>query len=381
MSKIERLHSYIIRYPDPNDFNNARMTLLLRIDTADGVTGWGEAIAMWPEACRATAQIIHEGLGPVVIGQDGTQTDMLWQAMRRHAWWYGEGGIASLAISAIDMALWDIRAQVAGQPLYELLGGLQHHRLPACASAHVNKATEAECVNEVAGFFAAGFRSTKLGFAKKGLSSIGGDPDTDVSFVAALRRELGPEAELLIDIGNGVRWDVDTAISVSNRMAQHGIGWIEEPLYPTDDAGYRRFKAETTVPVASGEREWTATGYRRLIEAGSVDILGVDPARVEGVTGFLAVDQLAGAAGKTVNAHAWSTALTSAVSLHLSLASPNTRLFELKPFPVVVQQELVEQPIAQVDGWVYPPTGPGLGIRIRPEMVESLTLEERQSGP
>ncbi|MEO9299760.1 mandelate racemase/muconate lactonizing enzyme family protein [Devosia alba] len=380
MTKIARLHSFIIRYPDPNDFDNLRMTLLLRIDTADGLTGWGEAIAMWPEACRATAQIIHDGLGPVVLGHDATDTDVLWQAMRRHVWWYGEGGIASLAISAVDMALWDIRAQAAGQPLYEVLGGLQHQRLRACASAHVNKATEADCVAEVAGFFAAGFRSTKLGFAKKGMSRIGGDPDTDVNFVAALRRELGPKAEILIDIGNGVRWDVDTAISVTNRMAEQDIGWIEEPLYPTDDAGYRRLKAATCVPVASGEREWTATGYRRLIESGSVDVLGVDPARVEGVTGFLAIDQLAGAGGKIVNAHAWSTALTSAVSLHLSLASANTRLFELKPFPVVVQQGLVEHPIIQIDGWVYPPVGPGLGITIRPDVVQSLTVEDRKSG-
>ena len=380
MLEIERLQTFIIRYPDANDFDNFRMTLLLRIDTKDGVTGWGEAIAMWPEACRATAQIIHDGLGPVVLGQDATQTDILWQAMRRHVWWYGEGGIASLAIAAVDMALWDIRAQAAGQPLYEVLGGLKHDRLPACASAHVNKATEADCVAEVAGFFARGFRSTKLGFAKKGLSKIGGDPDTDVSFIAALRRELGPDAEILVDIGNGVRWDVETAISVTNRMAEHNIGWIEEPLYPTDDAGYRKLKAATTVSVASGEREFTVTGYRRMIDAGSVDVLGVDPARVEGVTGFLAVDRLAGAAGKTVNAHAWSTALTSAVSLHLSLASANTRLFELKPFAVVVQQDLVDKPIAQIDGWVYPPEGPGLGISMQPQVVQSLSLENRHSG-
>lgn len=379
MTKVERLQSHIIRYPDPNDFNNQRMTLLLRVDTAGGLTGWGEAIAMWPEACSATAELIHAGLASLVLGQDATQTESLWTAMRRHVWWYGEGGLASFAVSAIDMALWDIRAQAAGKPLYEVLGGLRHDRLPACASAHVNKATESDCVAEVAGFFAAGFRSTKLGFAKKGLSKIGGDPDTDVSFVAALRRELGPAAEILIDIGNGVRWDADTAISVTNRMAEHGIGWIEEPLYPTDDSGYRRLKAATSVPIASGEREWTSTGYRRLIETGAVDILGVDPARVEGVTGFLEVDRLAGEAGKAVNAHAWSTAITTAASLHLSLASSNTRLFELKPFPVVVQQELVEAPVARNDGWVYPPVGNGLGIKVRDDVVNGLTLAERAS--
>ena len=170
----------------------------------------------------------------------------------------------------------------AGKPLYELFGGLKHERLPANASSHVNKKGEAACVAEVVGFFEAGFRSCKLGFAKKGESNIGGDPDTDVSFIRALRAALGDEAEILVDIGNGVRWDVDTAISVANRMAEYRIGWYEEPLYPTDDAGYKKLKANTTVRVASGEREFTEAGYRRQMEMGAVDVYGIDPARVEG---------------------------------------------------------------------------------------------------
>ena len=136
---------------------------------------------------------------------------------------------------------------------------------------------------EVEGFFAAGFRSTKLGFAKKGDSNIGGDPDVDVSFIRSLRAALGADAGILVDIGNGVRWDVDTAISVANRMGDLGIGWYEEPLYPTDDAGYRRLRANTNVRLASGEREFTEAGYRRQMEfVQAIDVYGVDPARVEG---------------------------------------------------------------------------------------------------
>ncbi len=372
MSRIATIEPIPIAYPDPNDFGATRRTLLVRVQTSDGVVGWGECITMWPEASRAVAAIIAEGLLPLLQGDDATATAAAWDKMRRHVWWYGEGGIASFAIAGIDMALWDIAGKIRGQPIYRMCGGLKHRRLPANASSHVNKGDEAACVDEVVGFFEAGFRSCKVGFAKKGLSTIGGDPDTDVGFVRALRSALGEEAEILVDIGNGVRWDVDTAIDVANRMAEFRVGWIEEPLYPSDDAGYRKLAASTDVRIASGEREFTATGYRRQMALGAVAVLGVDPARAEGITGFRKVDALAGRHGRTVNAHAWSTAITTAASLHLSLASANTEIVELKPFPVVVQDDLVREKIWHRDGWIYPLAGPGLGIEVREDVVRRL---------
>ena len=374
MSRIARIDTFLIRYADPNDFNFDRQTVLLRAETRDGVTGWGEAIAMWPEACRAVQLLIAEGLKPLVVGEDAAATEALWERMRRHTWWYGEGGLASMAISAIDMALWDIRGKLEGRPLHQMLGGLKRNRLPACASSHVNKATVEECVAEVAGFFEQGFRSCKLGFAKKGKSEIGKDLDKDIEFIRALRAALGEEAEILVDAGNGVQWDIVAAIKAANEMAALGVGWLEEPLYPTFDAAYRELKAATKMPIASGEREFTVAGYRRLMEGGSVDIIGVDPARAEGVTGFAKIDALANRFQKTMNAHAWSTGITSAASLHLSLASENTRLFEFKPFAVVVQQDLVTEPIWHRDGWAYPVDSPGLGVDVREDVVAKLTV-------
>jgi len=375
MTTIARIEPIPIEYPDPNDFGTIRRTVLVRVETSDGAVGWGECIAMWPEACRAVAVIISGGFLPLLQGDLAEDIDNAWIKMRRHAFWYGEGGIASLAISGIDMALWDIRGKVAGKPLHDLFGGLQRDRLLANASAHVNKKGEAACVAEVEGFFAAGFRSTKLGFAKKGESNIGGDPDTDVSFIRALRGALGDDAGILVDIGNGVRWDADTAISVAHRMQALGIGWYEEPLYVTDDAGYRRLRAESTIRIASGEREFTEAGYRRQMEfVQAVDVYGIDPARVEGITGFRRVDALATQYSKVINAHAWSTAITTAASLHLSLASPNAEIFEFKPFPVVVQDELVAEKIWHTDGWATPLHGPGLGIEVQEAVVRRLAM-------
>jgi L-alanine-DL-glutamate epimerase-like enolase superfamily enzyme len=374
VTRIARIDTFLIRYPDPNDFNFDRQTVVLRVETKDGVTGWGEAIAMWPEACRAVQLLVTDGMKPILVGESALATEARWEQMRRHTWWYGEGGLASMAISAIDMALWDIRGKIEGRPLYQLLGGLKKDRLPACASSHVNKETVEECVAEVAGFFEQGFRSCKLGFAKKGKSNVGKNLNNDLEFIQALRAALGPKVEILIDAGNGVQWDVATAINAANRMLELGVGWLEEPLYPTHDAEYRQLKAATKMPIASGEREFTAAGYRRLMENGGVDIVGVDPARAEGVTGFAKINALAGQFHKTVNAHAWSTAITTAASLHLSLASENTRLFEFKPFEVIVQQDLVTEPVWHRDGWAYPVDSPGLGVNVREDIVEKLTV-------
>ena len=330
---------------------------------------------MWPEACRATATLIGEGYGPLLKAAGNLTVEGAWHRMRAHSWWYGEGGIACFALSAMDIALWDIEGKIAGKPLFQLLGGKKVERLKACASSHVNKATLEECVEEVAGFVSAGFRSVKLGFAKKGLSQIGRDPDLDVRFIAALRARLGESIEILVDAGNGVRWEIETAIRTVSRMQEQNIGWIEEPFYPSDIEAYRKLKSHVSVPIATGEREWTVTGYQRLMETRTVDIVGIDPARAEGITGFRAIDQMAGKLGLKVNAHAWSTAITTAASLHLSLASANTLLFELKPFPVAVQQELVTKPISHDGGWVtIGDDSPGLGVEVREEIVRKYQI-------
>lgn len=371
--RIRSVRPVVIGYDDPNDFANRRMTTLVRVETTDGVVGWGEGIAMWPEACAATKTII-EALGRLLIEAGELTVRSAWERMRAHCWWYGEGGIACFAYSALDMALWDIEGKQQNKPLHALFTDSARASLPAYASSHVNKATIADCVAEVVGFQHQGFKGVKLGFAKKGLSDIGKNPDNDVAFIRALRQAVGENFEIIVDAGNGVKWDAATAIATVLRMAEYNIGWIEEPFYPSFIEDYRALKSAVDVPIGSGEREWTVSGYNRLIETGTVDVLGVDPSRAEGVTGFRMVDELCAAHGVTINAHAWSTAILTAASLHLSLASPSARLFELKPFPVIAQTGLVEQPIWHVDGAIHALSGPGLGIEVDEAVVHRLEI-------
>lgn len=372
--RIGPVSTHVIRYADPNDHHNWRFTVLVRVETTDGAVGWGEGIAMWPEACWATKLLIDGGFAPLLQEAGEITVAEAWERMRAHAWWYGEGGIACFAYSALDMALWDIAGKLEGRPLHALLGGAAHESLPAFACNHVNKATLEENVAEVVGFRDEGYPGCKLGFGKRGRSDIGQDPETDIAFVRALREAVGPDFRLVVDAGNGVVWDRDTAIATVRRLAEHGIEWIEEPFYPTRIEDYRALKAAVPVPIGTGEREFTVSGYARLIETGTVDVVAVDPARAEGVTGFRKVDALVGATGLTINAHAWSTAILTAASLHLSIASPNARLFELKPFPVNVQTDLVDAPIRMTHGVVRAPDRPGLGIEVDEAVVKRLEL-------
>lgn len=360
--KLKKIEPIVLRYPEPNDFNTLRHTVLVRVTAGDGTEGWGEAIAMWPEACKAVAHLIEDGLADAVRGMDIADPADAWRALKRHTWWYGEGGLATMALSAIDMAVWDCVGKSTGRSLSDMLGGRVRETLPAIASLHVNHPTIDDSVSAVAGYVAFGFRGAKLGFGKKGPSKVGQDPSYDVDFVKAMRAGMGPEAWLMIDIGNGVRWDVDTAIWATSRMAEHDVSWIEEPLHPDDWAGLAALKRAVTTRIATGEREWTVAAYDRLIGTGSVDVVGVDPARAEGITGFQRIARRVEAAGAVINAHAWSTAITSAASLHLSAATSASEVFELKPIENPMQHELVETPIWHEDGEVRVPKGPGLGV-------------------
>lgn len=367
--KITNIEPIGIRCPEPNDNDSIRHTMLARVETDEGFVGWGEGIAMWPEAVRAAAAVVEHGLAPLLLGDDPTETEAVWQKMKRHVWWYGEGGIASFAVSAIDMAMWDIKGKSLGVPLYKLFGGKVREKLPACASIHVKHHAHADNVREICGYMDEGYRSVKAGFGKKGGATLGQDAEYDTEFVRQVRRAIGERPDMMLDIGNAVRWDVAHAIRMTRRFEEFGIRWIEEPFHPSHMQAHRELRAAVSTPIATGEREWTVDGYARLIDSGIVDIVGIDPARAEGITGFRKTIALAAAAKRAFNAHAWSTALTTAASVHLSVSAPEALLMELKPLANPMQDELADNPVKHRDGWVFPPEEPGLGVRVNEEAV------------
>jgi len=155
-----------------------------------------------------------------------------------------------------------------------------------------------------------------------------------------------------------------------------GLAWIEEPLGAWDPEGYANLRAKTTTLIAYGEKEWTLEGFERVLATGTVDVVGVDPGRAEGITGFKKVTDRVEAYRRQANAHAWSSAIVTAASLAISFSSPACKLFEFKPLRNPMQHDLVTKPFEHVNGWVYPPAGPGLGIEVIEEVVEGYRSEK-----
>lgn len=372
--RIDAIEAIPVAYPEPNDFNATRHLCLVKV-TAEGLVGWGEAVTMWPEASRATAAVIA-GFSEFLMGEDALDNARLWETMKRHAWWYGHnGGIASFAVSALDIALWDVKGKALGTSVLSLLGGRVHERLPGIASSHAHHESLDAMADEALEWLSDGLQGMKVGFGKRGNARLGYEHDRDVEYVARMREALGPDRLLMIDLGVAIKWDISTALRRIRAFDDFNVTWVEEPLGAWDPVGYRILRDQTQTLVAYGEREWTVSGYERVLATGTCDVAGVDPGRAEGITGFKKVADLVHLHRRQANAHAWSSAIVSAASLAVSFASPACQLFELKPLRNPMQHELVEVPLTHEGGWVYPPdTSPGLGITVREDVVDRYRL-------
>jgi len=369
--KIVKVEAIPVAYPEPNDFQAERYLCLVKITTDEGLVGWGESITQFKEANFAVAALIN-GLSEFVIGKSPLENIAIWTSIRERYWWYGyRGGMASYALSAIDIALWDLKGKALNISLLELLGGPVHNRLPAIASGHAHDSSIPKMAEQAQGWLSDGLQGVKVGFGKRGDAHLGYEHDRDVEYVKSMREAIGDDKKLIIDLGYAIKWDVATAVKRVQAFDEQNIEWIEEPLGAWDPEGYRTLRDKTKCLIAYGEREWNVAGYESILETGTCDVFGIDPGRAEGVTGFVKVVSRIESHKRQANAHAWSSAIVSAASLAVSFSSSAFKLFEFKPLPNPMQNDLVTEPISHVDGWVYPPLGkPGLGIEIIEEVVD-----------
>ena len=367
--QIKTIQAFPLRYPEPNDHNNTRYIMLVRVETDTGLVGWGEAITMWPEASRAAKTIVEDGLRPLLLGRDPRDTYAIWLAMKEQCWWYGHGGIASFAVSALDIAMWDLKGQALGAPLHQLFGGKLTPRLRACISTHPSKSSIDDMADELAAYARQGFTAIKCGFGKKGEANLGYDMARDIAFVKAVRAAAGPNVDFMVDYGHPVRMEVTQAIRVAHAYEEVGIRWLEDPLRTWDWEGYAHLRAAVQTQICTGEDLWTVNDYQRLIKSGIVDIVMVDPGRAEGITGYWKVQEMTTHENRYINAHAWSSAIITAASIHLTAATPNHIVMEIKPYRNPMQHELVKEPFEPRDGYLDVPEKPGLGIEVDEAVV------------
>ena len=294
--------------------------LLVEIFTDDGHAGLGNA-ALAPQAAK---QVIDLYLKPLLIGQDPWEIERLWQHMYRKTMAFGRKGLGMVAISALDIALWDILGKSAKQPVYRLLGGRTKARIPVYASrlysVELNDlATEARRYKEE------GYRAMKMRFGWGPADGARG-MQRNLELVRTVREAIGDEIDLMADAYMG--WTLDYAKRMLPLLGPFHLRWLEEPVIPDDIPGYAELKSRGQVPIAGGEHEFTLYGFRELLEAKAVDYVQFDTNRVGGLTQARKIAALAEAHSVPVIPHAGQMH-----NYHLVMASFNSPMAEY--FPVV----------------------------------------------
>jgi L-alanine-DL-glutamate epimerase-like enolase superfamily enzyme len=368
--RVKSVTPFSVAYPEPNDNDNIRYLTFCRIEADDGTTGWGEAITQFSGSTRATERLLEE-MAELVVGRDPMENIDIWRTIKAQTWWYAyRGGPASFALSAIDIALWDLKGKLLGQPLVNLLGGAHRDRLPVIASTHAfNASIEYEAERHGRYVREEGYQGVKVGMGKRGEARLGYEIGRDVEFVRLLRDAIGADAMLMMDRGQSLQWTAAEAIARTNAFEAHGLTWIEEPLEPSDVHGFRFLRRHVKCLVATGEREWDSRGFKEVIESGIVDVVGCDVGRAEGITGALKVIELVERNDLWFNSHAWSSAVNTAASISVSAITPRCLVQELKPDENPMQHELVGEPFRQSGGFIDVPRKPGLGVEPREEVL------------
>ena len=351
--RIETVEAVAVNLPlrRPVAFSTRRVVsrefVIVRIRTADGVEGIG-----YTYGGRLVATAIEVNLTGLLLGQPAGAIEALWRSMYQETLLLGRRGALIRAISAVDIALWDILGKRANLPLYRLLGGLRS-RVPAYFSGgyHRDGETIDDMVAEATRAVAAGYDAMKI---KVGLAPL----RTDLERIAAARDVLGPDRRLALDANNA--WATATdALPAIRAMEAFDPWWIEEPLSPDDVGGHARLARDLVTPVATGEIEATRWGFLSLIEAGAADILQPDACVLGGVSEWLKVAHLAAAHGLPVAPH-WN----ADIHVHLAAATPNCSVVEyfdvgedVYNFDMVLAEHL-----RPVGGWIDVPDRPGVGL-------------------
>jgi L-rhamnonate dehydratase len=343
--------------------------LIVEVFTDDGHVGLGNA-ALAPQI---TKQVIDLYLKPLLIGQDPWDIERLWQHMYRKTMAFGRKGIGMAAISAVDIALWDLLGKSAKQPVYRLLGGRTKARIPVYAS-RLYSVNLSELASEAERYKGDGYQAMKLRFGWGPADGAAG-MQRNLELVRTVREAVGDGIDVMADAYMG--WNLDYAKRMLPLLEPFQLRWLEEPVIPDDIQGYAQLKSCGRIPIAGGEHEFTLYGFRELLEARALDYIQFDTNRVGGITQARKIAALAEAYSVPVIPHAGQMH-----NYHVVMASLNSPMAEY--FPIVeveVGNELFwylfqGEPRAQ-NGYVdLDDSTPGLGLTINEAGLEQFEVIE-----
>ena len=309
-----------------------------------------------------------DGLASLIVGENPLEVERLWYKMYRGSIYYGRRGAAIQAISAIDIALWDIMGKFYQQPIHILLGGKWRDKVRAYASTLFRSTPDAirEATKK---YLDQGFTAIKFGWGV-----FGKDPNMDVRLVEAARHQMGSQNDLLVDTGWFIERTPKQAIQVVRSIEPFRPFFVEEILHPEDYDGYRHVAENVETLIACGEQEATEWGFRQLIEQGKVDILQPDLTRCGGFTIARKIVHMAELANVLVIPHSWSSDLLTAASLHLNAFQRRAVFVEFNTSQGPLSRAMVKTPLQMTDGYVPVPTGPGLGVGVNEETLEKYRI-------
>lgn len=366
--KITSVETTILRLPTVLANGDGLQDLLIvKVHTDEGITGIGEAHTM-PLALEAIihapiSQSASQGLAQLIVGEDPLQIERLWDLMWSRTAVLGRRGLIVHAMSAIDIALWDIAGKALGVPVHQLLGGAQ--RISVTAYASDLMAADADSLIENARRFVdRGFTAMKFGWG-----GLGADPRRDGAILERLRRAVGDDIGLMLDLGNPVGYD--TALEYA-RVGHHAnIAFLEEPLSADDLDGYARLVDRSPVPIATGEKETTRFSFLDLMDRGGLRIIQPDLARSGGITEVRRIWAAAETRGVRLIPHSWASDILISATLHLLASIRDAPYLEYNVMENPLRTQLLVDPITPgPDGTVAVPSGPGLGIELNEETVD-----------
>ena len=366
--KITDVETIILRLPEvvPNG-DGLQDVLIIRVHTDAGITGIGEAHTA-PQVLKAiidapVSQLSAQGLRQLLLGRDPRNIAELWDLMYDHTTTFGRRGVVINAISGIDIALWDILGKASGEPLHRLLGDAGHESIPTYAS-DLWPASAEEAVAKARSFVERGFRAMKLGWG-----GLGDDVDADAATVASIRRAVGPDVDIMVDIG--VALPFDDALRLATALADSNVFFLEEPLSPDDLAGFAHLVDASPTPIATGEKETTRFGFRDLMEHGGLRIIQPDVARAGGLTEMRRIADLAAARGARIIPHCWATDVLVSATLHFLAAQADPAYQEFNVMDNPLRTGLLTEPLRPRDGHLRVPEGPGLGVELDERLLEA----------
>ncbi|MCA0451579.1 MAG: mandelate racemase/muconate lactonizing enzyme family protein [Proteobacteria bacterium] len=373
--------TYVATQGGEEAVDNGDWQLIVKITTDSGLVGWGDIETL----ASAAAAIIggpgmsilgFKALGDLLIGEDPTDTTRIWNKLYIGSAYYGRRGIAIQCMSAIDNALWSIKAQAAGKPLAALLGGRKRDRIRAYAST-LFRATPAGMRDAAKGYMDKGFTAVKFGWGV-----FGEDEGRDRELVAAARETLGPDRLLMVDPGwypvgwaKPERWSPrtrDQALRLCNWLAEYKVYWVEDFIHPEHFDVYAAVRKESPVKLAAGEQVATTWEFERFIGCGAVDVIQPDLTRCGGLTVALEVARMAEKAGIQLVTHSWLTHLLTGHSLQFLSTLKEAPLVEFNVSQSALTGGIAKAPFKlDAEGFLAIPDTVDIGVTVDEKFVQA----------